>query len=275
MGESLERLSLFGARHWPSIILAGTGTASFIAGILQSPGRDGFAGVLVALGVGSLALSAFAPWITELEIGPKGMKGKLERNAEREQSAGLLAGGKPPSDEVEPLEEDEVIIMARTALAGEALSTLLQPTGEGELAQCKLRLYLFDEDAHLLVPMSQAGGPDADPVEFFAPGCGATGTAFVRGQRVFVDGPAVSDATHGLTPEQQIRFRDLTAVASVPVLSAAGAVLGVLTASTTAPDGPERLSSDDGDYEMLGRSLLCARVLVDLLHWFDDGYDGA
>lgn len=73
--------------------------------------------------------------------------------------------------------------------------------------------------------------------------------------------------------EQQEAFRDLTAVASLPVANAAGMVIGVLTASTTAPHGPASLSSKDAYYDMLSRALSLARVLVDLLKWFDDGYD--
>lgn len=218
-------------------------------------------------------MSAFSPRLTELEIGPKGMKGKLEQHSEREQSASLLAGTKSPSDEAEPLEEDELVVMARTALGGEAIDALLRPSEDGELAQCKLRLYLLDREAQLLVPIVQTGEPSPPSVELFRPGCGATGTAFARGEGVFVAGPAVADATYGLTPEQQLHFRDLTAVASLPVFNAAGDVLGVLTASTKAPDGPERLSSEDGYYEMLSRALGLARALVDLLQWFDDGYD--
>lgn len=269
--RAVGRLSQFAARHWPSLILATTGTAYFVAGIVQSPARGGFAVALVSWGGGCLVLSAFAPRLTELEIGPKGMKGKL--HSEREQSAGLLAGAKSPADDGEPLEEDELVVMARTALAGEAIDALLRPAEDGDLAPCKLRLYLLDKEAQLLVPIVQTGEPSAPSVEFFRPGCGATGTAFVRGERVLVAGPAVADATYGLTSEQQVHFQDLTAVASLPIFNAAGDVIGVLTASTKDPDGPERLSSENGYYEMLSRALALARVLVDLLQWFDDGYD--
>jgi hypothetical protein len=257
---------------WPTLILGTTGAVAFGAGLAQQPRRDVFAGELVLLGIGSLVLSAFAPRIVNWEIGPKGVKAAMSPNElTATESSGYLAG----EDDDEPgqtFDEDEVVLAARTALSGEAIAALLQADADSALHGMLLRLFLLDASDGVLVPVLRVGDPPPAEVERFRPGCGATGTAFARGEYVYVAGPAVSDATYGLTPEQQQHFQSLTAVGSMPVANASGRVLGVLTASTETEDGPERLASEDGFYDLLGRSMLLSRVLVDLLKWFDDGY---
>ena len=264
----------FVRRYWPSITLAATGTASFAAGLAQQVGRETFAGELVFLGVGSLVLSAFAPRIVNWEIGPRGVKAAMSPlEVDIAESSGYLAG--EPTDETDDgmNEDDDVVVAARTALAGEAIARLLEPEEDSPLRSVLLRLFLLDDDENVLVPVLRMGDLAPAAAERFRPGCGATGTAFARGEYVYVDGPAVADATYGLTPEQQEHFRNLTAVAAIPVTNAASAVLGVLAASTEDVEGPARLGTEEAYFDLLGRSMLLSRVLVDLLRWFDDGYD--
>ena len=224
------------------------------------------------LGVGSLVLSAFAPRIINWEIGPKGVKASMSAHEhDVEESSGYLAG--ETADRAnDTFEEDDMVVAARTALAGEAIAALLDPVKDSPLSGMLLRLFLFDGDENLLVPVRRAGDPPPDESEQFRPGCGATGTAFARAEYIYVDGPAVADATYGLTPAQQEHFRNLTAVASIPITNAAGTVLGVLSASTDTAGGPGKLSSEEAYFDLLGRAMLLSRVLVDLLKWFDDGY---
>ena len=60
-------------------------------------------------------------------------------------------------------------------------------------------------------------------------GRGATGQAWTRKASFVVLGPEASDQTHGLTPDQQEHFKDLTIVGATPVLDKGGNRLGVLT----------------------------------------------
>lgn len=270
LSGTLWAMMSFLRRYWPSCVLGATGVVALVAGLIQQVGRDLLAGELVFLGVGALVLSAFAPRISNMEFGPKGMKASLTANEHQvEESTGYLSG----DDVLEPgesLEQDEVVIGARTALAGEAIATLLAPEPDSILHGSILRMYLLDEDEQLLVPMIRSGDPEPHDVERFRLGCGATGTSFARGEFVYVDGDAISDATYGLTQDQQRYFARLSAVASLPVANAVGTVIGALTASTDAEDGPEKLSTEDAYYDLLVRSLALARVLVDVLKWFDD-----
>lgn len=55
----------------------------------------------------------------------------------------------------------------------------------------------------------------------------------------------------------------------MPVPNASNAVIGVLTASTTLSSGGD-LGSEEVYYDLLGRALLIARALIDLLKWFTD-----
>lgn len=114
---------------------------------------------------------------------------------------------------------------------------------------------------------------DEDTTEEWVIGRGATGTAYARGDVVIVEGAAVWDTTYGLTEEQSVKFRHFTAVVSVPVMNESGDVIGVITASATDPN-QGGLLTEDGYYDLVSRSMLVARVLVDLLGWFPDRYDG-
>lgn len=178
---------------------------------------------------------------------------------------------------VEMLDEpDEMVVASRNYLAGEALAAILRANEAEGLASCVIRLYLYDEDRDCLVPVFVPGEEDDSPEgrqATWGVGKGATGTAYREGQFVHVTGAAIWDDTYGVTPEQSEGFRDLTAVASMPVMNSAGDTIGVITALTDALDGGG-LGTEEAFHALLARSLLAARVLVDLLDWFPDRYDG-
>ena len=110
--------------------------------------------------------------------------------------------------------------------------------------------------------------PADDQSEGWEPGRGATGTAWSRRAYVYVEGAAVSDATHGLTPGQQERYRPLKAVAAAPIFNASGRVVGVLTASSTSDN--HGLDSPEGQEDHTLAALLVSRLLIELFQWFDD-----
>jgi hypothetical protein len=99
-------------------------------------------------------------------------------------------------------------------------------------------------------------------------GQGATGEAYRRGEYVLATGDSVWNERYGLTPDQQRRYRDLTAVAAMPVETASGEVMAVLSASSKEVGTP--LARDDGYEEHFLKATLVARILVDLLKWFSD-----
>ncbi len=94
-----------------------------------------------------------------------------------------------------------------------ALEELLRSGTRGTPTDFRWRIFLYDGQQTLLpyFPESDLG------VLKFRPGQGAVGDAFqAEKPRVYFDA-AVSDATLGLTPEQQERFRDLNTVVAAPI----------------------------------------------------------
>jgi hypothetical protein len=90
---------------------------------------------------------------------------------------------------------------------------------------------------------------------------GVTGTAWKINAYVFAPGEQVSDETYGLTPEQQERYRSLTAVAATPIQNARGNPIGVLTLFTTM-ENPD--IDDDFVIRHIGAAEIVARVLIDV-----------
>jgi hypothetical protein len=96
---------------------------------------------------------------------------------------------------------------------------------------------------------------DRDPPQ------GVTGTAWKINSYVFAPGEKVSDATYGLTPEQQERYRSLTAVAATPIQNARNEPIGALTMFTTMEDAH---IDDDFVNRHIGAAEIVARVLIDV-----------
>jgi hypothetical protein len=102
-------------------------------------------------------------------------------------------------------------------------------------------------DGTNLVPI-WPDNPQTAAVKTFASGDGATGEAWEREETILVDEDAVSDATHGLRPDQQQFFKDYRAVVAEPVRDRDGLLTAVLTAISKPNDrffeasaGKERL----------------------------------
>lgn len=129
------------------------------------------------------------------------------------------------------------------------------------LCHYDFHVFVLDQDAGRLLPIFEEStdGTSAG----WAPGTGATGLAYSSGEFVKVSGEAVSDASYGLTEEQQERYRDLQVVAAMPVKNARNDVIAVLTASRDEDDGI--FDSQEGFEEMVLLARVCARILIDVL----------
>lgn len=130
----------------------------------------------------------------------------------------------------------------------------------------EFRLFLPNEEGTLMPSFESSEG--IEPSEGWAPGRGATGTAWERNSYVVVAGENVSDATYGLTPEQQQRYRSLQVVASAPVQNARGRAIGVLSVSSINDDG--RLRSPEGLAEHVELAQVVARILIDIVQLDSD-----
>jgi hypothetical protein len=171
-------------------------------------------------------------------------------------------------DEIDPLTSvDDDRPGARLMVAEAATRVLLHPV-EGPLAGCEFRLFRYDPDRERLLAVIDPARRDPDTSEGWAVGQGVTGEAWRTRTYVLATGSECWDSTFGLTPEQQERYRHLTAVAAAPVTNAAGSLIAVLSGSTSDPDSG--LSSPEGFDAHLVLAAGAARILVDLLKWEAD-----
>jgi hypothetical protein len=246
-----------------SVACVVTGELMIVAAIAQDNARDGFALGLATLGASLVVIGAALPRLREAQVSGSGLKVSL---SEAERTAELVVKGGGREQPTAGLARYDTRDAARLVLAERSLGELLRPDA-GPLAGCVFRLYLYDADAELLIPIQLPGeqaAADSWPV-----GRGAVGTAYARGEYVLVEGADTSDETYGLTPEQQERYRGLQAVAAMPVTNAADEAVAVL--SVASGDPANRIGNPEGFDEHLLVAELVARVLIDLLRWFDDG----
>jgi putative methionine-R-sulfoxide reductase with GAF domain len=248
------------ARHGNSLVLVSLGVVLLVASLFQGGGNAAYAFGLLIFGSGLVVFGVVLPRLQNAEVGPAtGFKLTLAEDAQREASTGLAE-----SDGGGTVQVDQVVAATRLLLASETLARLLAPE-DGPLAGAWFHLYLLDEQRSLLLPAFE-GRPS--PSQGWAPGTGAVGEAWASGEYVLVQGEEVSDDTHGLTPAQQHRARNLALVAAMPVTNASGTVIAVVSASSADPDST--LATDEGFDGHLLVAQEVARVLVDLLHWFPD-----
>lgn len=200
---------------------------------------------------------------------------------EAEQVAAFAAPATPPAlgsapdppalprpataDAVTELDENDVEAAARYYTFDRAMKYLMAPT-DGPLRDCELRLYSYDADLDLLLPIYEP--PNAAAGEGWSPGNGIVGTAYLTQEYWLAVGPECSDATFGLTPEQQERYRDLTAVAATPVLNVRDRCIAVLSGATRDPN--HQLHTRDGEAALVALALAAARLLIDLVKWETD-----
>ena len=162
---------------------------------------------------------------------------------------------------------DDLEDAARFYIADRAIVRLLTPT-DGPLAGCRMHLYVYDDAARLLLPVFE---PEErrGTTQGWRTGSGAVGHAFEQGEYVLAVGNATSDSTFQLNDEEQKRYEYLTAAVATPVFNAADECIAVLSASTGVADHP--MTTKDGEAAMVALAAGMARILVDLLKWFDDG----
>ena len=174
--------------------------------------------------------------------------------------------GEPAQAEPEAGNEEDDL--TRWLLADTLLQELfLRPNPD--LQDCRFQLYLFDPDLELLLPILEPGHPGRSPG--FEPGQGAVGEAWSSGDYVVATGLAVRDDTFGLSQEQQERYQDVSVAAALPITNGAGRTIGVVSGSSKHDNST--LDTDDGFAALVFLAEAAARVLIDLLKWFSDGYD--
>jgi hypothetical protein len=267
MRVHLIALGRWAGRQWSSIVLLATGEALLVTAFYQREGRDDVA--IAALFVATLLVLAGALHHRGFR-GKVGASGGVEFDVPADQQARQNTATLAESESwgrhgaIPPDQADDV---ARWFIASRFLSDHVRTPGP-PLEDCTFQLFLYDADEDALFPLLDPGHDGPVP---FAVGQGAVGRAWSEERYVVAEGIAVSDATFGLSPEQQERYRDLAVVTAVPVTNAAGRPLAVLSASSRNPRS--KLTQTEGFRHHVFLADLVARVLVDLLKWFDDRYD--
>ena len=139
----------------------------------------------------------------------------------------------------------------------EIIEALLRSGTKGIPDQYEFTVYVFDEQEGALVPIWPLieFRDDPDP-RVFAPGKGATGTAWRDERMILVTGTEVCNAKYDLTDDQRRYFKDYRVAAAVPIMEDATTPFGVLTVLGKKDDG---FFSDNGP----GRSNLF--VLADVI----------
>ena len=110
-------------------------------------------------------------------------------------------------------------------------------------------IYVRDAKSGLLVPLFPTPWRGFSDPRAFAPGNGATGTAYKTGKVTIVVGEAVSGGQYGLTPEQQALFAPYTLVIAVPISSPPPAEQILGTLSLIARDNDGKYVSGDSAVE--------------------------
>ncbi len=127
---------------------------------------------------------------------------------------------------------------ARTKTLNRSTDLLLSDFASRLPSGYHLQVFLPDPGRKRLIPVADPDGIgpeegwriDRDPPQ------AVTGAAWRTNDYVFAKGSAVSDATYGLTPEQQQRYERLTGVSATPIRDPRGNPIGVLTVCTEQAD---------------------------------------
>ena len=178
-------------------------------------------------------------------------------------AAGFAANTPPVIDGSD--DGDQLLAESRFAAAAQLLGVALAAVPE-PLSGARLHLY-YPDAAGMLQPVTDGPGTAAWPS-----GVGVVGQAWRDSMTVVLAGGELQEATASLGVDQLDRYGDLTSVAAVPVLNAAGRCIGVLSAATSATE-----PNLDTDAPLEALTLLaeaCARVMIDILGWDDDSPDG-
>jgi hypothetical protein len=217
----------------------------------------------LAAGLLLVLLGRYGARVRKGKVGPTGLE--FELDAEAREVITSIASAEKEAVDVGPDEEEDT---ARWVLAEFILNALLLSPAP-PIEDCRFQVYLFDPAEHLLVPILEPEHPGQSPG--FAVGQGTVGMAWATGVWAVARGRTVSDETFGLTDQQRERYADVAVAASVPIRNAAGRVIGVLSGFSRRPGTVLGLS--EGFELQVFFADAAARVLVDLLKWFSDGYD--
>lgn len=114
----------------------------------------------------------------------------------------------------------------------------------------------------LLPEFSSTGDPDEGWEIGTSVAHGITGAAWHTNSYVAAKGAHVSDATYGLSTEEQARYAHLTGVAAYPVQNARRQGIGVLTIATSDPDPP--VFAKEFVETVIGTAEIAARILIDV-----------
>jgi hypothetical protein len=228
---------------------------------------DELAGAVFALATLLVVLGALHHRGLRGGAGPQGVNVEVPPDPAAATTARLAELERPPP---EGLADDEADDGTRLYLADEILKAeVLQPR-QPNLDDCRGQVWLYDPDLKSLVGILEPGHDGK--MSPFEPGQGAVGRAWKEGRYIVAAGEDVTnDKAFNLSAAQRERYRDLTAAAAMPVTNAAGRQMAVLSMSSTNPE--TRLTTDEGIDAMAFLSEVVARVLIDLLKWFDDRYD--
>lgn len=241
------------------LTVAGLGTLGVGIHLAEAyEGRAAQTGTLITAGTVLMALGC-------LRIIRATLPGGTAIEAQPDDTTVYAQPAAPDQEPREVRDEREVETAARYYVADRALERLLEPE-EPPLVGARIHVHVYDQTARALVSILD----DVPDAVAWAPGVGAVGTAWADRAYVIATGASVADETFGLSPEMQERYRNLQAVAAVPVLNASDVPIAVLSASTHDVGVGERLASPDGEAALVALAWGVARIMVDLLNWFDD-----
>lgn len=238
------------------VVLAGT--AIVAAGFVRRSKEVGPHAVVS--GAVLIASGALLPYLRRIKAGPV----EADLGLDPALAEVAIDASHGTIDEV-PSSQRQLLVRLRYEASEAAMRELLRPTEA--LDGCAFRVYVYDDELGRLLPIFQTEDSGEEP-HGWRPGRGVTGQCYVHGEYVAAVGEETHSADYGLTLAEQRRYANLAAVASVPVRDASGAVIAVLSASTTDPT--TRLLAKQGLDQHIHLASLISRVLIDLLQLFAD-----
>ena len=251
------------ARH----LLMVVGAAMIVGAFVQSANRNDFAKWTIAAGSALLVIGAVVHRIREFGVGTN--KVVLEPDVARSVNLAAQVTQERQHRQQVRLDETEILDGSRLFAAETTIGALLTPEPTSLLTGCSFHLYLYDAYLRQLLPAFE---PDDDHrAEGWSVGTGVVGDCFRRRRYVVAVAPDTWNDTFDVPADRRARYENvLLAVAAVPVVNAADAVIAVLSASDRA--AADRLTTDDAEQHLTTMAYAIARVLIDLLGWFPDRY---
>jgi hypothetical protein len=263
-----KRAAKAAEQHLGRLVVLLVGVGVIVAAYFQA--RTALAAQSLWAGTFLVLVGGLIPWLRKASVSPSeglALETRPEGAATAEMAERSRETGKPAAEGEELELGDDPRPAARFMVASAAVDQLFHPV-EGPLTGCEFRLFLYDSDQDRLLPaVEPRPGPDGS--EGWAVGQGVTGAAWRQAEYVFATGKECWDATFGLSTGQQQRYRDLAAVAAMPVTNHGGDLIAVLSGSSTDP--ATTLVTPQGLEAHLALAACASRILIDLLKWAADG----